>query len=733
MLCYVQHRFLKINDHLISSFIYKINGYTKDADLYQKEAIYQAQILDQKNRHLAADILSLHTNKRVHDNQIRNKSFAIVPKNQFQQFIHKIRKPHLTPNYYRWQYYNDNAHAIKQNTRLAFKLLDFQTTSEELGRAITFLKYHFINNKSFGDYKFKDIPIAFITSSLKRYVITKTQSKNSSKKIKTINADCYEFMIYMYIEKNIRKGVVTIRDSLSYKSLDDELIPQAEWDQNKPQILKDLGNDLISTDIEKILNNYESLLGGRYAEINQNITSGINDKIKIKYNKQGELLHWKLSYKKMDDTVNNPFFDNIDIANISQVLKFASHHTKFLKKFTHILPTYSKNKPQEAFIYACLVAKGTGNDIHKMKDISDIKEQDLISTYNNFIRYQTLTEASDEIMNKVAKLPIFTKYTLTDYGMHAGVDGQKIETKYNIIKARYSSKYYGLGKGISAYTLFANCLPLCTKVIGANEHESHYLLDILKSNTSEIEVNSVSGDMHSINRVNFTLLYMFGYRFMPRFTKLDKKTATCLVSFDNPKSKKYSKFLIKPSKKVNKDLIIKEKDNILRILATLALKKNTQANIVKKLSSYKSNDTLRALIELDKIVMSLYMLDYIDDETMRKCVHRALNRIESYHQLKKAIIRISGKKLAGKTEVELIINNECARLITIAIIFYNASLLSGLYEHFQNEGMIQECTKITRLSPVAWAHINLIGKYEFNSNVELPNLELVIKELVSYV
>lgn len=301
-------------------------------------------------------------------------------------------------------------------------------------------------------------------------------------------------------------------------------------------------------------------------------------------------------------------------------------------------------------------------------------------------------------------LPIFTKYTLADYGLHASVDGQKLETKYNVIKARYSSKYYGLGKGISAYTLFANCLPLCTKIIGSNEHESHYLLDILQSNTSDITVTSVSGDMHSINRVNFILLYMFSYRFMPRFTKLDKKVATCLVSFDDPKSKKYKNHLIKPSNKANKELILKERDNILRILATLALKKNTQANIVRKLSSYKSSDTLKALIELDKIVMSLYMLDYIDDEVMRKCVHRSLNRVESYHQLRSAIAKVGGRKLVGKTEIELIINNECARLIAISIIFYNASLLSGIYEHFRSEGMIEECTHIIRLSPVAWVH-----------------------------
>lgn len=163
---------------------------------------------------------------------------------------------------------------------------------------------------------------------------------------------------------------------------------------------------------------------------------------------------------------------------------------------------------------------------------------------------------------------------------------------------------------------------------------------------------------------------------------------------------------------------------------TLALKKNSQANIVKKLSSYKSNDTFRALIELDKIVMSLYMLDYIDDEEMPGNVQRSLNRGESYHQLKSAILKVSGKKLPGKTEIEISINNKCARLLSICIIFYNASLLSKIYEYCEKNKMIEECESLIRLSPVAWQHINLIGKYEFLSNIELLDLGNIIEQLI---
>lgn len=101
----------------------------------------------------------------------------------------------------------------------------------------------------------------------------------------------------------------------------------------------------------------------------------------------------------------------------------------------------------------------------------------------------------------------------------------------------------------------------------------------------------------------------------------------------------------------------------------------------------------------------------------------SLNRGESYHQLSATIARVSGgKMLCGKTEIELDINAECIRLIANAVIFYNATLLSELYQHYQSvdAGMAKQ---ILRLSPVAWQHINLIGKYEFYNRGDTLNIQ----------
>ena len=69
-------------------------------------------------------------------------------------------------------------------------------------------------------------------------------------------------------------------------------------------------------------------------------------------------------------------------------------------------------------------------------------------------------------------------------------------------------------------------------------------------------------------------------------------------------------------------------------------------------------------------------------------------------------------------------------MLSICIIFYNASLLSKIYEYCEKNKMIEECESLIRLSPVAWQHINLIGKYEFLSNIELLDLGNIIEQLI---
>ena len=519
LLCYIYRRLLKINDHLITSLIFKMQKYTKEADDYQRNKVDIEETIDKQLRNKASALLAINIDETIPDNKVRESAFEIIPKENYQQFLNSFKKPNLSREYYRWEYNEKISLTMKRNVRPLFKVLDFTCNKQEISDAINFLKKTLSQNRTF---EYQDAPLKFISKSIKKLLV-KNGINKSGKKTQEINIDRYEFMVYLHLKKGLSEGTVFVKDSNSFRSLEDELIDLEYWSKNKAKILSQLNMPSLTTDINPLLDKLQLTLEKKYCQVNKNIRNNENTSIKIKFNKKGDITKWTLPYTRIDDGVNNPFYEQLPTSSIGDIIRFTADNTDFIKSFTHIQPMYSKTNPDPEVINACIVANATGTETKKMKEISDINGRELDNINKNFMRRQTLWAASELIMNRTAALPIFNEYNLTDYGVHASVDGQKFATKYNTIKSRHSKKYFGTMKGVVLYSLIANHLPLCLKVIGANEHESHFLLDIVESNTSDVEIKAISGDMHSINRVNFALLNMFGYRFMPRRLSENRK------------------------------------------------------------------------------------------------------------------------------------------------------------------------------------------------------------------
>jgi len=193
----------------------------------------------------------------------------------------------------------------------------------------------------------------------------------------------------------------------------------------------------------------------------------------------------------------------------------------------------------------------------------------------------------------------------------------------------------------------------------------------------------------------------------------------------------YEKYLIQPVGLIDRRLIISEKANVDQIVATLGLKEMTQGTLIRKLCTYTaSNPTRRAIFEFDKLVRSIYTLRYLRDPKLERNVHRSQNRVESYHQLRSTIAQVGGKKeLIGRTDIEIEISNQCARLIANAIIYYNSAILSRLLTKCEASGNTKTLDLITQMSPAAWRHILLNGHYTFQSDGKMIDLDALVAEL----
>ena len=434
-----------------------------------------------------------------------------------------------------------------------------------------------------------------------------------------------------------------------------------------------------------------------------------------------------MPYLRDEDTINNPFFDNLQQINIVHLLQFVDARCHCLDAFTHILNRYVKTLMDRQAINACLVAYGTNVGLGKMGEISDLSYQTLFTAGNNFLRLETLRESNDLVSNAMAKLQIFCHYDIDD-AIHSSSDGQKFETQFSTINARHSPKYFGLKKGIVQYTLVANHVPINVRIFGANDHESHYVFDVLYNNTTDIQPTMHSTDTHGTNQVNFAILSMFGYQFAPRYKDISGKANT-LYGFKYP-SEYDEKFLLRPSSKSNTHLIIEEEDNIKHIFASLALKVTSQSLIIGKLSAYaRKNRTKKALWELDNIQRSSYFLTYVDSLTLRRNVQRALNRGESYHKLRRAVAYAYSGRLRVKTELQQEIWSECSRLLANCVIYYNVCILSELLGRAEKRGDREQVDQIKRISPVSWRHVNFYGQYNFREAASDVDLSAVVDEL----
>ena len=145
-----------------------------------------------------------------------------------------------------------------------------------------------------------------------------------------------------------------------------------------------------------------------------------------------------------------------------------------------------------------------------------------------------------------------------------------------------------------------------------------------------------------------------------------------------------------------------------------------------RIANSRQNQTKKALWELENLCRTLYILELMDDVQLRQSVQKALNRGEAYHRLRRAVAYVNGGKLRVKTEAEQQIWNECSRLMTNAIIYYNSVLLSGVYEQKLSTKDHAALALLAGMSPVAWRHINLFGAMDFGGDASSVNMEELV-------
>jgi len=110
---------------------------------------------------------------------------------------------------------------------------------------------------------------------------------------------------------------------------------------------------------------------------------------------------------------------------------------------------------------------------------------------------------------------------------------------------------------------------------------------------------------------------------------------------------------------------------------------------------------------------------------LRRDLRKARNRTESYHQLQSRIRKVHGGKFRGTSIIENEIWNQAARLLANCVIAHNGTILSESYNMNKDKA-----ETIAKISPIAWQHINLAGRYNFKGRKKVPNIKNMVQLLM---
>jgi TnpA family transposase len=737
LVCYVHGRYERLASNLIQGFLYYVDKYHSESKNYAKaELVTLASPLEQHHKSIGK-LMEIFTDKKIQiqsGNVIRKRAFNVMPEKNIaaisSKLLHGEDDRKKQEQRLIWEYHRGNHQAILSNLRPLFMEIDFDGNDDlqTLFKAIRFLKSNFDQGVPLKAIPLHMIPTEHIKPKALLNLFTEASNTINTKSTpkKSIDPWQYEFYIYRAIRENIRASKVYVNSSVGYKSFEAEINVRPNWQKEEKKILKELNNPVLLRSIDETLTELENILEPLIERTNRRALSGENKHINITRHRDGRMT-WTIPYPKQNIEIDNPFYDSLEIKTISEIYDFVAQECRFMKAFTPITQRgATKIKKDYLGIKATILANGTMQGTHEFSKRSNLKYQRLQTAEQGHIRLSTLRDAADMIANCMLKLPIFDLYDLGGK-KHGSVDGTKKKTRRRILKARHSKKYFGTDIGLVIMTMLLGHVPFVTEIIGANEHESHFLFSMLSRNTSDIDPHIISSDTAGANNVNDLMYYLIGKIHAPCYRSAAKKTKN-ICGF-KPLSH-YDDLLIKPSSQANIKLIKDTWPELLPILVSLLSHDSKQENIIKALSSHDFRSDIKdAIWEFNNILKSIHHLKYVDDPGYRRYIRTALNRGEAYHQILEKIMAVGGSSFRGMSELEVEIWNECARLIALIIIYYNMHLLSKLYESALLRNDTAAIEFLRHISPVASQHININGLYEFSEIIENINVDGIVEKL----
>ena len=350
LLCFIHHRYQQAHDNLLNSLIHKVKKYVEDSKIAAKEQVYEYRIEGNQNLQKAGQILKFFTADDIPEDtpfrEVQAQAFDILDRQKLAFVVdHIATEATFDETAFQWTHVDTLAQQFKCNLRPIVQAVEFASSPGHAPviEALQFLKAAAQKGRPLSQYRSDDFPIECIPAATKRYLYASNDNGGQ------LLPDRYEFLIYRLLRNGLDSGDIFCRDSVRFRSFEDDLLSEQQW-KAKAELIAATGLATLTQPIQEHLADLEQQLEDRLTRVNQRLSAGENEHFELK--QRGATTHWSLTSPGIRDSVNHPMFSDLKKVNLSSVLHFVNQRCPFTDELVHILGRYTKNTADERVLIA---------------------------------------------------------------------------------------------------------------------------------------------------------------------------------------------------------------------------------------------------------------------------------------------------------------------------------------------------------------------------------------------
>ncbi len=383
--------------------------------------------------------------------------------------------------------------------------------------------------------------------------------------------------------------------------------------------------------------------------------------------------------------------------------------TGFASEFTHASEGGARAGDLATSICAVLLAEACNTGLEPLirLDAPALRRSRLSWVRQNYIRADTLVRSNATLVSAQAAIPLARAWGGGDV---ASADGLRFVVPVRTIHSGPNPRYFGQERGVTYYNLTSDQFTgLGGIVVPGTLRDSLTLLSVLLEQETALQPTEVMTDTGAYTDVMFGIFHLLGFQFSPRLTDIG---GTRFWRVD-PKAD-YGALDGLARHRAKMPLVEQNWDDLLRLAGSLKLGTVQAAGLIRTLQTNDRPTRLaRALEEWGRVVKSLYLLSYIDDEAYRRRILVQLNRGEGRHQLARAVFHGKRGELRQRYREGQEDQLGALGLVVNVIVLWNTIYMDAALNQLRAEGFDVHPEDVARLSPLGFEHINMLGRYAF--------------------